>query len=165
MGQRTSLPNFGVRAVDPSSLPSDYEVGDVVDILANLKGVPLVYLLSTLNYAIDSISTQPVHVTTVRSTALATNLVIRATPGYLVQIRGQNDSGAAQYIQVHDAASLPGNGAVPKEVIKVSAGTSFSISPKSNLQFSVGIVVCNSSTAATLTVGSADCWFSADIEA
>lgn len=93
------------------------------------------------------------------TSALAASLVAKASAGVLLGFQGVNTSGSAQYIQVHDAASLPLNGAVPKLLITVPAGENFSLDLGRGRVFSTGIVLCNSSTAATKTTGSADCWF------
>jgi hypothetical protein len=94
-----------------------------------------------------------------QTTALAASLVIKAAGGVLISLTGYN-SGAAQFIQVHNAASLPSNTAVPLAVFKAEATQNFyfELSPH-GLRLTTGIVVCNSSTAATKTIGAADCWF------
>lgn len=75
---------------------------------------------------------------------------------------GYNSKASAQFIQLHNAAALPANGSVPEYSITVPATSNFTIdlSLYGDL-FSVGIVACNSSTQATLTVGAADCSFTA----
>jgi hypothetical protein len=99
--------------------------------------------------------------TLVASVALAASLVIKAAAGTLISLEGHND-GAQQYIQVHNAAALPANGAVPTYVFLVPADSNFSLTvPVSGIPFITGIVVCNSSTLATKTIGAADCWFTA----
>lgn len=96
------------------------------------------------------------------TTVNATSLVIKGSPGILQGIVGHNAKTSSQFIQIHDAASLPANGATPKIKIKVEASSNFTIDlSERGRWFSVGIVVCNSSTLATLTIGSADCQFSA----
>lgn len=95
------------------------------------------------------------------TSALAASLVVKASAGVLLGFQGVNTSGSAQYIQVHDAASLPANGAVPKLVITVPAGENFSLDLSRGRVFTNGIVICNSSTAATKTIGSANCWIDA----
>lgn len=100
--------------------------------------------------------------TTVSTVALAASLVIKNAAGILISIVGYNSLGADQYIQVHNAAALPANGAVPTYTYKVAANSNFSLDiPLSGAPFTTGIVVCNSSTLATKTLGAADCWFTA----
>jgi hypothetical protein len=98
-----------------------------------------------------------------KSTALATSLVIKPGPGTLYKLVVYNDAAGAQYIQLYDSATLPANGVVP--VITFSVATKgiveLPIHNLKGLKFSTGIVAGNSSTAATKTIGSADCWFHA----
>lgn len=96
------------------------------------------------------------------TTAYAASLVISDRPARLVRVRGYNSKGSAQFIQLHDAASLPSDTAVPKYVATVAASSNFSIDfVVESRNFVNGIVVCNSSTGPTKTIGSADCWFDA----
>ena len=95
------------------------------------------------------------------TTAYATNLVVKATGGRLYGLTGYN-SGSAQFIQIHDAAALPSESAVPAVVIYVAATSAFSLDyGMRGRQFVNGIVVCNSSTGPTKTIGSANLWIDA----
>lgn len=100
------------------------------------------------------------------TTAYAKSLVISSSPAKLHRITGYN-SGAAQFIQLHDASSLPADTAVPAVVITAGATSNFTIEfGESGRLFTTGIVVCNSSTAPTKTIGAAaNCWFDAQISA
>lgn len=96
------------------------------------------------------------------SVAYVASQIIKAAPGMLYRLVGYNSKGTAQFIQLHDAAALPADAAVPKEVITVATVGNFAIDfGPYGRKFTAGIVVCNSSTGPTKTIGSADCWFSA----
>lgn len=101
--------------------------------------------------------------TNATTSAYAASLVIKGSAGVLFSITGYNSSGSDQFIQLHDASSLPSDTAVPAVVFKVRSGRNFSLSfgGKFGRYFSTGIVICNSSTGPTKTIGSADCWFDA----
>ena len=96
------------------------------------------------------------------STALAASLVVRASVGRLLTAAVYNGNVGTQYIQIHNAASLPANGAVPLFTFALATGAvqvlNFDLT---GLPCSTGIVLCNSSTAATKTIGANDTWFTA----
>lgn len=98
------------------------------------------------------------------STAYENSRVASSAPARLCGITIYNSSGSTQFIQFHDAASLPANGAVPKFYIEIPTASSRMIEYLRPRSFDVGIVVCNSSTATTKTIGSADCWFDIQTE-
>lgn len=115
----------------------------------------LLALLAAKNTSTD---TAPLNATT---TALDDALVVKGSAGTLFGISGHN-TGPDQFVQVHDAASTPSDTAVPKLVIFVAADSNFSIDlGVYGRRFTNGIVICNSSTAATKTIGSADLWIDA----
>lgn len=92
--------------------------------------------------------------------AYASNLVVKNNAGTFFGLTGYNSLGSAQFIQIHDAASLPANGAVPVIIFKVNTESNFALElSEYGIAFNTGIVVCNSSTGATKTLGLADCWF------
>jgi hypothetical protein len=96
------------------------------------------------------------------SGALEASHLVVGGEARLCGVSGYSNKASAQFIQVHDATALPADGAVPVIVITVTATTNFSIDLGSwGRWFYRGIVLCNSSTAATKTIGSADCWFDA----
>lgn len=94
--------------------------------------------------------TVPAHDTAVAS------LVVKASAGTLHSIVGTVAAGADGYLQIHDAASLPSNGAEPEFTFPVGAA---SADQPVQVAFpghvcSTGIVVAWSTTRDTLTIGS-----------
>ena len=96
------------------------------------------------------------------SRALVASVVIYPRPCRLFGFQGFSNKGAAQFVQLFDLASVPADGAVPDEIVNVSASSNYSFSFGAVGRWMYrGVVLCNSSTAATKTLGSADTWFSA----
>lgn len=98
------------------------------------------------------------------STSLAyeASRVVKATPGVLYGVTGYNSKTAEQFIQLHDDTLTPAEAAIPKVVFKVAASSAFSLDfGMRGRKFDKGIVLVNSSTGPTKTIGSADCWFDA----
>ncbi len=96
-------------------------------------------------------------------TATAANsLIIKAGPGKLFGLSGYNAKGSAQFILLFDSATVPVEGVIPRYFLTAATvanfNADFGVYGKS---FANGIVVCNSSTVATKTIGSADCSFEA----
>ena len=99
--------------------------------------------------------------TLANSTAYEASRVVSAAGCKLMTVSGYN-AGPAQFIQIHNAGSLPANGVAPVRLIGVPAQSSFSMEFENvGLPLSTGCVICNSSTGPTKTIGSADCYFTA----
>jgi hypothetical protein len=93
------------------------------------------------------------------SNGYASSIVAKSGVGKCFGFQGYN-SGAAQFILVLDAQSLPADGVAPVIVITVAATSNFSAYfGTAGRSFDRGIVLCNSSTGPTKTIGAADCWF------
>lgn len=100
------------------------------------------------------------------TTAYAASLVVAANPAVFYGCTGYNSLASDQFIQVHDAASLPADGAIPKISFKIRASDNFALDYDTRgRQFTNGIVICNSTTQNTLTIGAANLWIDAQVEA
>jgi hypothetical protein len=85
--------------------------------------------------------------------------VIKNSSGALFKIFGYN-SGPAQFIQLFNSTTIPADNAVPVMSWRVQAASNFEIEfGACGIFLNTGISVCNSSTSATKTIGSADCNF------
>ena len=99
------------------------------------------------------------------SNALENARIVKSGRTKLFGFSGTNTKASAQFILAFDATALPANGSVPKFVMTAAASSDFWVSwTPAWRNFSDGCVLCNSSTAATLTIGSADCWFDAQYQ-
>lgn len=94
------------------------------------------------------------------SQVLASSLVAFTGPVYMTALSVANTNASAQYVQVFDSTAVPANGAIPTMLLTATgASDKFITYPLPGRFFHTGIIVCNSSTAATLTIGAADCFF------
>jgi hypothetical protein len=98
--------------------------------------------------------------TVANSTAFEASRVIKSSAGTIFSLSGYN-SGPAQFIQFFNSTTVPANATVPVAVFAVSAASGFFLEWEKGLPFSTGISISNSSTAATKTIGSADCFLTA----
>lgn len=94
------------------------------------------------------------------SAALATFIRAKTGVGKLFGFTATSTNVAAQFILLFDAASLPSNGAVPLAAYNVAATSSASgYWGTAGRAFTRGILLANSTTQGTLTIGAADCIF------
>jgi hypothetical protein len=101
------------------------------------------------------------HFTNARSVGLANAQLVKSGPGRLYGVGGVNTKASAQFILGFDVRGpQPANGTVPDFVMNAPASDSFWASWAPYWRnFEEGWWFCNSSTAASLTIGSNDCWF------
>jgi hypothetical protein len=105
------------------------------------------------------------------SAAEEASAVVSAAPARISKVIVFNDAASAQYIQLFDSTTVPADTAVPDLCFVVAADSMLTIDLPRTLErrvaggldrfplFETGIAVSNSSTAATKTIGSADCLF------
>lgn len=93
------------------------------------------------------------------STELASSIVVKSGPARLWGFTVYNSNAAAQFILVFDANSLPADGATADIVFTVAASSHLPINYIPGRAMLRGLVMCNSSTEPTKTIGSADCFF------
>lgn len=125
--------------------------------IAALKGI-----LTGINSAVTALgySSGAATPVTIKTSALATNLVVKASAGKLRSIVGYTT--LAQFIQIHNATSLPADATAPHLSIPVEANKPFSIDfGHVGLPCTTGIVICNSTTGPTKTIGAADTFVTA----
>jgi len=100
----------------------------------------------------------------VSSTTLENSHIVATSTATVYRVLGYN-SGPAQFIQLHDSATVPANTAVPIYTIAVPTLSNFIIELYTfGDTFNNGIVVCNSTTSSTKTIGAADCFFNCRYE-
>ena len=108
---------------------------------------------------IDLLTPRPDQQLSATTLKLSATLIVSSGQSKLWGFSGFNSKAATQFLQVFDANVVPANGAVPEFVMQAPASDNFWVSWSHHYRWhSDGIVICNSSTSATLTLGSADCW-------
>jgi hypothetical protein len=95
---------------------------------------------------------------TTSANALANSAVVASRDCRLFGIQGYN-SGPDQYIQLFDLAALPANGTTCLLALKVLADSWFEWPFTIGLPMFNGIVLCNSTTNVSKTIGAADVQF------
>lgn len=94
------------------------------------------------------------------SAAQEASAVVKASAGNLYGFVFTNNNATTRYVQVFNAVALPADGAVPALTFPVgSEGILPFDTGKYPNQFTNGIVICNSTTQMTKTLGSADSLF------
>src|ERR1035437_2957083 len=93
------------------------------------------------------------------SVAYEASSIAKATRGAVYGLQDYNSLASAQVIQLHDSATLPADTADPSVGMTAAASSNFSIDfGVYGRSFKSGIVICNSTTGPTKTIGAANCW-------
>ncbi len=96
------------------------------------------------------------------SVKLENTRIIKSGRGKLYGFTVWNSNASAQFVLLFDHEGVPPSTALPVSVYPVAgASTLFIGYADVGRSFNQGIVLANSSTGASFTVGSADCWFDA----
>lgn len=94
------------------------------------------------------------------TSGLASSLIAKSSAGTALSIFGLSTLASVQFIHVFDSAVVPSNGAIPTLIFRVTSNSNFNFPiADTGIPFTNGIVVCNSTTDATLTLGAANCSF------
>ena len=94
------------------------------------------------------------------SQALEAGRQIMTGQAFMLAFTVLNTNASSQYIQLHDVTAAPASGAIPAVVYTVTGSSDKTITwALPGRRFHRGIYITNSSTAPTLTAGSADCFF------
>jgi hypothetical protein len=101
----------------------------------------------------------PVSITRANSTAYEAGRLVKNSSGRAFNVSAYN-SGPAQFLQLHDAASAPADGVAPAMIFALPAQSSVYFDFGGvGLPFSNGIYICNSSTGPTKTLGGVNSFF------
>jgi hypothetical protein len=119
--------------------------------------------IATLDPEPDNLSRLPLDPQSPNNTssiALGSQLIVVSGPAKLFGFSVYSNRASSQFIQVFDIQGTAGAGAVPVMVFTVAATANLGVYwGTAGRWFDRGITIANSSTAATLTAGSADTWF------
>ena len=149
-------------APDPTgTLPALLELHEDADKLSGQLGGLERWLRTIAEY----LEPQAIRYDNSTSNALENSRVVKAGACRLFGFSGTNTLAAAQFILAFNRTTVPSNGAVPVFVMTAAASSDFWVSwTPAWRDFNEGCILCNSSTAATLTIGAANCWFDAQYQ-
>ena len=106
----------------------------------------------------DYMALEPLNI---HSNVYEASRVVKTGPGILYGFTVYNSKSSAQFVQLFDAGTLPADGAIPVWTATVAATSNLGVNWLPGRTFTTGIILCNSSTGPTKTIGAADCFFDA----
>lgn len=94
------------------------------------------------------------------SPGLENTRVAKIGTGFLLGLTVYSNNVAAQFIHLFDLSAVPANGTIPALVLRIAATSTGTLTymPLGRTCFE-GIIFTNSTTAGSLTLGAADCFF------
>ena len=144
---------YGKKAGTGVSISADYKVPASVT-----GGTDVSALAVESGGNLDVIAGGGVTKLTDDSVALEDHTISKSSPGDIYSFTGYNDNALPQFIQLHDSATLPVNGAVPVVTFEIAAKSNFTWTESTGRAMVNGITICNSTTLATKTIGVSDLW-------
>lgn len=93
------------------------------------------------------------------SPRLEKSAVVKTGPGILYGVTVTSTLASAQYFLLFDATTLPADGAIPILAKSIPANDAVGFSWLPGRTFLSGIIVCNSTTNTSKTLGAANCFF------
>lgn len=93
------------------------------------------------------------------SKQLENSAVVKTGDACLYGFTVTNTKASLQFVLVFDRATVPANGSVPLIAKSVPTADAVGFDWLPPRAFSAGIVICNSTTQGSLTLGAADCLF------
>lgn len=93
------------------------------------------------------------------SARLEKSAQVKSGPGIMYSVTLTNTNAAARFLQVFDATTLPADGVLPLFSRSIPTADSLTLTWTTGVTFEQGIIVCNSTTAASKTLGAADSIF------